>query len=396
MALALAFLVTLSLLVVCLRSRTLLQSKLDSAEREIQKKAQEYLFQSNELATCRTKLEIFQESRQQWEKGMGVQFENLANKIFDHKSKIFSEKSEKELSGTLAPLKEKIQEFEKSMEEKYTMEAKERYALKAEIEKLTGINDKMSTETKSLINALKGDSKIQGDWGEMILEKILESSGLRKGEEYELQKSYKNEEGRLLRPDAIIHLPEGKQIIVDSKVSLTAYERHTRTGENEDLKEHLQSVKNHVKELESKDYSRLYKIRSPDFVFMFVPLEPAYITAIKSEENLSFWAWKKGVAIVTATTLLTGLKTVASIWRLEKQNRNAKKIAEEGGRLYDKFVLFLDDFEKVGKTFHDGQRHYEKAMDKLCSGRGNVFRKMERLKELGADTGKQIEPTFLD
>ena len=371
-------------LVACGTSRTRLQKKLDVAEKK-----------STELTICQTELKIIKEGRQQWEREMRLQFENLANRIFDEKSKTFSEKSEKELLGTLAPLKDKIREFEKSVEEKYTTEAKERHTLKAEIEKLTDINEKMTVETASLIDALRGDSKVQGDWGEMILEKILESSGLQKGEEYELQKSYKSEEGKALRPDAVIHLPEGKHVIVDSKVSLTAYERYVRTGEEDALKAHIQSVKNHIKELGEKGYARLLGMRSPEFVFMFIPVEPAYMTAMKNEGDLSAWAWKRGVALVTATTLMTGLKTVASVWRLEKQNNNAKKIAEEGGRLYDKFALFVDDFEKVGKTFQDGQRYYDDAMAKLQRGRGNIFGKMERLKELGASTSKEIDQKFL-
>ena len=214
-------------------SRRVLQIKLKTAEREIKEKSQEYLCQSNELSVCQTKLAVFQESRQKWEGEMRVQFENLANRIFDDKSQVFSEKSEKELGRTLAPLKEQIREFEKSVEKKYIVEAKERHTLKAEIEKLTGVNDKMTEETTALINALRGDSKVQGDWGEMILEKILESSGLRQGEEYELQKSYRNEDGQLLRPDVVIHLPEGKQIVVDAKVSLTAYERYVQDWRRE-------------------------------------------------------------------------------------------------------------------------------------------------------------------
>ena len=389
-------LLLLSLLIVCWRSLKNVQQQLKWTENERDDKNQEYLLQARELTTCQTKLHIFEEGKQQREKEIQLQFENLANRIFDDKSRIFSQKSEKELSIVLGPLREQIRDFEKSVAEKYTMEAKERHNLKAEIEKLTVLNDKMTAETNSLVNALRGDSKIQGDWGEMVLERILESSGLRKGKEYELQKSYRSEDERRLRPDVIIHLPEGKQIIVDSKVSLTAYERYVRTGEEVALKEHLQSIKNHIKELGDKDYSRLQEVRSPEFVFMFMPIEPAYVTAIKAEESLSTWAWKKRVAVVTATTLLTGLKTVASIWRLEKQNRNAQKIADEGGKLYDKFVLFLQDFEKVGKTFKDGQKHYDSALEKLQSGRGNVFRKMEQLKELGAAAGKEIDQKFLD
>ncbi len=329
-----------------------------------------------------------------------LEFENLANKILEEKGKSFTETTEKSLETLLKPLRDKIQTFEKAVDDKYTNEAKERHALKSEIEKLITLNDKMALETNSLTQALRGDSKVQGDWGELVLERILEASGLREGHEYSLQKSHNDEEGDRFRPDVVINLPENKHVIVDSKVSLKAYDLH-RSTQDEVLKgkmldEHLKSLEKHIDDLGSKHYSKLKGVNSPEFVFMFIPIEPAYLFAMQSDSELSARAWKKGVAIVTSTTLLTSLKTVASIWRLEKQNKNALEIAQEGAKLYDKFVGFLDDFEKIGTTFESGQKHFTSAMGKLKDGPGNVFKKMELLRELGAAPKNKIKPELLE
>jgi DNA recombination protein RmuC len=329
-----------------------------------------------------------------------LEFENLANKVLEAKTKVFSETTEKNLDNLLKPLREKIQEFEKTIEDKYTNEAKERHALKSEIEKLITLSDKMALEANSLTQALKGDSKVQGDWGELVLERILEASGLQEGEEYILQSTHKNDEGDNYKPDVIINLPDNKHIIIDSKVSLTAFERYRSAPDektqNEALKAHIESIKKHIDELSEKQYSKLKDLKSPEFVFMFIPIEPAYVCALKKEPGLFNDAWKKGVAIVTATTLLTSLKTVASIWRLEKQNKNAQEIAREGASLYDKFVGFLTDFEELGKIFDNGQKKYRDALNKLKDGKGNVFKKMERLKELGVKPEKQIKHDYLE
>ena len=329
-----------------------------------------------------------------------IEFENLANKVLDEKAKSFSEQTEKSVDTLLKPLKEKIQGFEKSVDEKYSHEAKERHALKSEIERLITLNDKMALETSSLTQALRGDSKVQGDWGELVLERILEASGLREGHEYSLQKSHSDDSGDRFRPDVIINLPENKHIIVDSKVSLKAYDMY-RSTQDESMQrkvfaEHIKSIEKHIEELGDKHYAKLKGINSPEFVFMFVPIESAYLLAMQNDYDLSTRAWKKGVAIVTATTLLTSLKTVASIWRLEKQNKNALEIAQEGAKLYDKFVGFLEDFEKIGKTFESGQKQYGDAMSKLKDGPGNVFRKMELLRELGAAPKNKIKTELLE
>lgn len=303
-------------------------------------------------------LKTLKETVDEVNKQARITFENLANQVLETKAKAFNETTEKSLDTLLKPLKEKIQTFEKSVEDKYTTEAKERHALKSEIEKLITLNDKMAFETNSLTQALRGDSKVQGDLGELVLERILKASGLRENHEYTLQTQHESDTGNKFKPDVIVNLPENKHIIADSKVSLTAYERY-RSSTDEAvhavaLKEHIKSIERHIDELSDKHYAKLKGLNSPEFVFMFVPIEPAYVLAMQADPELSVRAWKKGVAVVTATTLLTSLKTVASIWRLENQNKNALQIAQEGANLYDKFLGFLEDFEKIGKTFESG------------------------------------------
>jgi DNA recombination protein RmuC len=329
-----------------------------------------------------------------------TEFENLANQILETKTKSFSEHTEKNLEAILKPLREKISTFEKKVEDNYSNEAKERFALKSEVGRLIQLNEKITLEANNLTNALKGDSKFQGDWGEMVLATILEASGLREGYEYTVQQHLLSDEGDKHRPDVVINLPDNKHIIVDSKVSLTAYELYCRSGgepqiQSEALKAHLVSINKHVDELAEKHYSKLKGINSPDFVFMFIPIEPAYVLAVQNERELSVRAQKKGVVLVTSTLLMTCLKTVASIWKIENQNRNSIEIANEAARLYDKFVGFTEDFEKIGRTFEQGKTQYDSAISKL-RGPGGVFRKMEVLKELGAAPNKQIKQELLD
>jgi DNA recombination protein RmuC len=329
-----------------------------------------------------------------------TEFENLANQILETKTKSFSEHTEKNLENILKPLREKITTFEKRVEDSYSNEAKERFALKSEVARLIELNEKMTLETNSLTQALKGDSKFQGDWGEMVLASILEASGLREGHEYTVQQQLLSDDGDKFKPDVIINLPDNKHIIVDSKVSLTAYELFCRSAgepqvQAESLKAHLVSINKHIDELADKHYSKLKGINSPDFVFMFIPIEPAYVLGVQNERDMITRATKRGVFLVTSTTLMTCLKTVASIWKIEKQNRNSIEIANEAARLYDKFVGFTEDFEKIGRTFEQGKTQYESAITKL-RGPGGVFRKMEVLKELGAAPNKQIKQELLD
>lgn len=329
-----------------------------------------------------------------------LEFESLAQKIFENKTDRLNETTE----GLLKPLREYLSRFEKSVDEKYTIEAKERHVLKSEIEKLILLNDKMAVEARSLTEALRGDNKAQGDWGELVLKRVLEASGLREGHEYVEQSSHVNEDGDRLRPDVVVHLPDGKHVVIDSKVSLRAYDAYRASANeapNEAVKakwisEHIKSLERHIDELSQKNYAKLKGVHSPDFVLMFVPIEPAYILAMHSDPDLSTRAWQKGVAIVTSTTLLVSLKTIASIWKVEKQNKNALEIAHEGARLYDKFAGFIEDFEKIGHTFESGQKQFTAAMNKLRDGPGSVSRKIERLKELGASPNKSIPSTFLE
>ena len=347
------------------------------------------------LKTENTMLKQQQQTLKEIKEKNEQEFTNLARKILDEKTKTLSEISQKSIRETLIPLEKQLHTFERNINDKYTDEIKERHALKKEIERLVETADKMAHDTDSLTQALRGDSKVQGDWGEFVLERVLEDSGLRNGYEYHFQSSRLNEQGDRLRPDVIINLPEKKHVIVDSKVSLKAYDLYRR-AKDESIKKNalsdfLKSMDRHVHELSDKHYSKLKGITSPEIVFMFVPIEPAYLLAMQTDRRLSDRAFKKGVAIVTATTLLTSLKTVASIWRLEKQNKNALEIAREGGRLYDKFAGFLEDFTKIGANLDASKKQYSTAMGKLKDGPGNIFKKMERLKELGISPNKKIE-----
>ncbi len=324
------------------------------------------------------------------------EFAVMASKLVEEETRA----SEESLERMLSPFKERLKDFEKKVEDAYNAEGRERYVLKAEVERLIQLNEHMTRETNQLTQALKGDSKVQGDWGETILENILSASGLREGLEYTTQGVFENDAGEKLRPDLLIRLPDDKQIIVDSKVSLKAYEAYSRAESEVDrarfLDAHLDSVRAHIDGLAEKHYPRLKGLRTPEFVFLFAPIEPAYLLAIRHDPELTTRAWKKGVAIVTSTTLFTSLKTVASIWRLEHQNRNAQEIAEEAARLYDKFVGFHDDFEKLGRIFEQGTAQYTEARRKLRDGPGNVFRKIEQLRELGAAPNKRIRPELLE
>ena len=332
-----------------------------------------------------------------------AEFEVLATHLLEKESRQLQESSARGLEGLLGPLKERLKDFEKRVEETYQAEGRERHVLKSEVERLIQLNERMAHETNSLTSALKGDSKFQGDWGEIVLETILENSGLREGIEYTLQESFEGEGGDRFRPDVLIRLPDGKQIIVDAKVSLTAYESLVAldVGASADererrLRAHIESFNRHVNDLSERHYPKLKGLRTPEFVFLFTPVEPAYVTAMRYDPELATRAWRKGVAIVSATTLFTSLKTVASIWRLEHQNRNAQEIADEAAKLYDKFVGFHEDFERLGRTLEAGLGQYEEARRKLRDGPGNVFRKIELLRELGAAPGKRLRPELLE
>lgn len=341
------------------------------------------------------KLALLNESKEQ----LGVVFKNIANEIFEDKSKKFTSTNRESLNAVLTPLNEKIQRFEKRVEETYDKESKERYSLAKEIENLQKLNTRISEEAVNLTNALRGDNKTQGSWGEFVLESILEKSGLVRGREYEVQVSLKDDQGGNSQPDVIVHLPESRDLIIDSKVSLKAWDVYCSAQEElikaEALKQHLTSIRSHIKLLSAKDYQNLIGVNSLDYVFLFMPIEAAYSAAIQQEPELFQFAFEKNIIFVVPTTLLTTLKTVQNLWRLAQQNKNANEIAEKAGALYDKFVTFVEDLDEVGSKIDSSKKSFEKAHNKLLSGRGNLVKRAEALRELGAKTSKKQKTELL-
>lgn len=326
-------------------------------------------------------------------------FENLAGKIFEDRTEKFSQQNAQALGNLFEPLKERIKDFEKRVNEIYSQEKFERGTLKGELNRLMELNQKMSQETVNLTKALKGENKVAGNWGELILENILERSGLKKGEEYIVQAtdlSLRNADGSVIRPDVIVNLPDGKHLIVDSKVSLVAYEAYSSSTnpEQQDLagKAHVESLKRHIDGLSSKKYQTSDKLLSPDFVILFLPIEPAFALAFKLKPDLLQYAWERNIALVSPTTLLTTLRTVAVIWRQERQERNALEIAKRGGALYDKFVGLVSDIEDLGKKIEATQKVQQQIQSKLSTGTGNLIRQVEMLRELGAKSEKKLPP----
>ena len=340
------------------------------------------------------------ESLNEAKEALTIQFKNLANDILDDKTRRFTEQNALSLDALLKPLQTKLTEFKEQVSTSYANESRERFALKSEIERLSALNVKMSDETRSLTQALKGDSKVQGNWGELVLESILESSGLRKGEEYLVQDSHTQVDGSRLQPDIVVRLPEGRHLVVDSKVSITAYARHAEsadadTAQNE-LNAHIQSLRQHIQGLSSKNYSSLYGVGSVDFVLMFIPIEPAFLLALKSAPNLYQEALAKNIVLVCPSTLMATLRTVAHLWRQDHQNKNALEIARQCGALYDKFVGFIDDMEKLGQRIDQAQTSYHDAFSKLKTGKGNLIRTAEKVRELGVKPSKTLPTGLLD
>lgn len=329
-----------------------------------------------------------------------LEFKNLANEILEEKTKKFTEQNKSNLSNLLGPLKEKITDFEKKVDQSNKESIDRNAALRQQINNLKELNLKMTTDAENLTKALKGESKTMGNWGEFILESILEKSGLVKGREYEIQESVKSEEGSQMRPDIVVKLPEKKNIIIDSKVSLVDYERYVNTDDKEKeehyLKMHVASLRRHIKSLSVKNYQSLYDIAGLDFVLLFMPIEPAFGLAVQTDEKLFLDAYEMNIVIVSPTTLIATLRTIASIWRQEFQNRNAQEIARQGGALYDKFVGFLNDLVEIGKKLDDTQKAYKASMNKLSDGKGNLIKKVQDIKELGASTSKNLPQNLLD
>jgi len=340
------------------------------------------------------------ESLNEAKEALTIQFKNLANDILDDKTRRFTEQNALSLDALLKPLQTKLTEFKEQVSTSYANESRERFALKNEIERLSALNVKMSDETRSLTQALKGDSKVQGNWGELVLESILESSGLRKGEEYLVQDSRTQDDGSRLQPDIVVRLPEGRHLVVDSKVSITAYARHAESVDADtaqiELNAHIQSLRQHIQGLSSKNYSSLYGVGSVDFVLMFIPIEPAFLLALKSAPNLYQEALAKNIVLVCPSTLMATLRTVAHLWRQDHQNKNALEIARQCGALYDKFVGFIDDMEKLGQRIDQAQTSYHDAFNKLKTGKGNLIRTAEKVRELGVKPSKTLPTGLLD
>lgn len=366
----------------------LLQSKIRYHEQE--------KYQLNgELMIYKERLQNLEHQQDDNEKNLREQFENLANRILKSNSESFSEQQQQKLSLILNPLKEKLQSFEKKIEETHKEDIREASSLKEQIRNLQELNHKISKEAQDLTNALLGQSKTRGNWGEVILESILEKSGLVKNQEYLVQQSFQSPDGRRLQPDVIIQLPDNKHLVIDSKLSLAAYERYANEDskqlQEQALREHLSSMRQHIKELGSKNYQQLYGLESLDFVLMFVPVEPAFNAAVSHDQQLYLDAFENNIIIVSHSTLLATLRTIASIWRQEKQNRNAIRIADEGGKLYDKLRIFVDTMNDLGTRLRQMDSDYDKAMNQLINGRGNLVGRAEKMRKLGARAGKQIE-----
>ena len=327
------------------------------------------------------------------------EFENLANKILEEKSAKFTEQNSENMKNILLPLQDKIQGFEQKVEQTHKESIDYHAALRQQIVGLSEMNAQMSKETLNLTKALKGDSKMQGNWGELVLERVLEKSGLEKGREYEVQQSFTNNEGSRVFPDVVINLPDGKKMIVDSKVSLVAYEKWINEESEilkiDYLKEHVNSIRRHVEQLGNKNYHDLYQIESPDFVLLFIPIEPAFAIALNEDSALYNKAFDRNIVIVTPSTLLATLRTIDSMWANQKQQENAFEIARQAGALYDKFEGFVTDLVRIGNKIKDTKTEYENAMSKLVDGRGNLISSVEKLKKMGAKAKKSLPENII-
>ena len=369
------------------------KEKLSKAESRIARAEEIFKSQEEKFTTLKSELENVH-------KKYTTEFENIANKILDEKSKKFTDQNKTNLDIILNPLKEKIKDFEDKVEKAYKAESTERTTLKAEIKNLIDLNKQVSEDANNLAKALKGENKTQGNWGELILEKVLERSGLVKDQEYRLQFSTNNEEGKRIQPDAVIMLPDNKHIVVDSKVSLVAYEAVVKSDNEEDrlkfVKDHIASVRNHVKMLSEKNYQSSADFNTPDFVLLFIPIESSFSIAVQADQELFNFAWDKKIVIVSPSTLLATLRTIASVWKQERQTKNAIEIAKQSGALYDKFVGFIEDMDKIKKGIDSSSLAYDNAINKLEKGSGNLVKRALDIEKLGAKTTKQISSKFIE
>ncbi|WP_417290080.1 DNA recombination protein RmuC [Corallibacter sp.] len=377
-------------------------SKIET-ERETIRKEKDLL--NTELSRRNTELENLQEQNLKRDEELAKQqeqlrkdFELMASKILDEKSEKFTIQNKENIKQILNPLQEKIQTFEKKVEDSQKESISMHSALKEQLLGLKDLNQKMTIEANNLTKALKGDSKMQGNWGELVLERVLEKSGLEKDREYFVQQNFNREDGSRVMPDVVLHLPDGKRMIIDSKVSLTDYERFANAEDDEKamhLKAHVNSINKHVNQLSEKKYEDLYDMESPDFVLMFIPIEPAFAIAINEDNTLYNKAFEKNIVIVTPSTLLATLRTVDTMWSNEKQQRNALEIAKQAGALYDKFEGLVSDLTGVGKKIDAAKSDYSAAMNKLVEGKGNIIGRVEKLKKMGAKAKKSLPEPIL-
>jgi len=372
------------------------RNKLAEANKSLEQSRTFFRAQEDKLKEQRQQIEDLQSK-------LTKDFENIANKILTENSSKFTEQNKTNLDGILNPLRERIKDFEEKVDKAYKSESAERNTLKGSIEELMKLNKQISEEASNLTNALKGDTKKQGNWGEFVLEKILESSGLIENENYTLQgkgMSLVDDEGNRFQPDVIIHLPDNKHLIIDSKVSLIAYEKLLNATSEEDrekfIKDHVTSIRTHVQGLSAKNYQDLYGIHSPDFVLLFVPIESSFSVASQYDRDLFEFAWSKRIVLVSPSTLLATLKTVSSVWKQEKHTKNALEIAKKAGLLYDKFVGFIDDLKKMGDQLGKAQESYHSAFGKLHEGKGSLTNSVESLRLLGVKTKKKIDKNLLE
>lgn len=372
-------------------------------ENELNQYRQQHVAQNMKISELKTRLEETLNSAherqtilEQSEQRLTTQFENLANRIFEHSGKKIEQQNKQSLDFLLSPLKDQLEGFKKQVQDSFGQEAKERHTLTHEIRNLQQLNELMTKEAINLTNALKGNNKTQGNWGEFILSQILDNSGLRLGYEYETQVNLTNDDNRRLQPDVIVHLPQGGDVVIDSKVTLVAYERYFN-GEDDVIKakamsDHLIAVRNHLKQLSQKDYYKLIGINSLDYILMFIPVEPAFLCAIDQDPSLINDALKNNIMIVSPTTLLVALRTIHNLWRFEYQNRNAELIADRASKLYDKVRGFVEDMENLGNCIDKAQQTFQSSMNKLSKGRGNVIGQIEKFRELGVEVKKPINP----
>ncbi|MBB2415494.1 MULTISPECIES: DNA recombination protein RmuC [unclassified Escherichia] len=334
------------------------------------------------------------------EQRLSEQFENLANRIFEHSNRRVDEQNRQSLNSLLLPLREQLDGFRRQVQDSFGKEAQERHTLTHEIRNLQQLNAQMAQEAINLTRALKGDNKTQGNWGEVVLTRVLEASGLREGYEYETQVSIENDARSRMQPDVIVRLPQGKDVVIDAKMTLVAYERYFNAEDDytreSALQEHIASVRNHIRLLGRKDYQQLPGLRTLDYVLMFIPVEPAFLLALDRQPELITEALKNNIMLVSPTTLLVALRTIANLWRYEHQSRNAQQIADRASKLYDKMRLFVDDMSAIGQSLDKAQDNYRQAMKKLSSGRGNVLAQAEAFRGLGVEIKREINPDLAD